>query len=94
MSTGSAHLRQVTEWLSEIDQATSTQHLKDAGPVFGIARMNLRPLSPELYKSRLADHELRVQKQDSGVRTITGEEWAPDVEGTTDRVLYVRLLQN
>ena len=55
MIQGSTHPRQVTDSLSEVDQATSIQDLDEGGSVLGCARMQ--------FEARLdADHEHSVQE--------------------------------
>ena len=49
--TGSTHPRQVTEWLSQVDQANSTQDLEDTGSPFGSTRMNFKTLDSKLQKT-------------------------------------------
>ena len=45
--TGSSHPRHGTEWLAEIDQATSLQELDDVGAVFGDCQMSLETLDSQ-----------------------------------------------
>ena len=47
---GSTRPRQVTDWSSEIGQATSTQDLGDAGSAFGCTRMQFDTLDSQFAK--------------------------------------------
>ena len=61
--TGSAHPRQVADWLSEIDKATSKQDLDDAGCVCVRARTNFDTLD-----SRIATGLMKIVGADSKER--------------------------
>ena len=48
--TSSTHHRQVTDWLWEIDQATASQDLNDAGSVCGCIRIQFETLGSQVAK--------------------------------------------
>ena len=48
MIVGSARPRQLAEWLSEIEQTTSTQDLGEAGSAFGCARLQFETLDSKI----------------------------------------------
>ena len=53
------------------------QSFYDAGFVFGSSRMNFETVGLPKRKRHHEDHELRVQKKDSGGRRTTRKEKAP-----------------
>ena len=88
--TGSTHLRQLTDWSSEIDLATSIQDLAEAGSVFNCARMRSATLGFSNCRSR-DDNEVRIQETSSGDRRGERTHSLSDVDWKQDRFHDLRL---
>ena len=83
--TGSTHLRQAADWFSKIDQATSTQHVDEAGSVFGCTRTQLEALDSKIAKGskqRLQSEFMRKvevadeMQEKKGLPMLTGRQIA------------------
>ena len=63
--TGPTHPRQVSDWLSEIDQASSMQDMDDAGSVFGCTQMQIETRDSQIAKGLMkimnSDFKRKVQ---------------------------------
>ena len=89
--TGSPQLQQVTDWLSEIDQATSRQGFDEAGSAFDCTRMQLETLdSPScarVMKIMHSEFQRKVQVAEEMQEThvlpmLTGRQTAPSSRST------------